>query len=74
VPGHPQLAHRGVLRTTQTPFGPVTPAGPAFRFARGGGRIDGPLATPGMHNDEVLAELGHDAAAIAALREAGAVT
>ncbi len=70
---HPQLAHRGFMQTAQTPWGPVTLAGPAFRMAHGGGGIDGPLATPGMHTDEVLAELGYDAAAIAALREAGVV-
>lgn len=66
---HPQLAHRGFLRDAQTPFGPVRLAGPAFRFAHGNGSIDRPLATPGMHNEEVLGELGYDAAAIAALRE-----
>jgi crotonobetainyl-CoA:carnitine CoA-transferase CaiB-like acyl-CoA transferase len=70
VLGHPQLAHRGFLQTAETPFGPVTLAGPAFRFAHGNGGIDRPLATLGMHNDEVLGELGYDAAQIAALREA----
>jgi crotonobetainyl-CoA:carnitine CoA-transferase CaiB-like acyl-CoA transferase len=67
---HPQLEHRGFLQTAETPHGPVTLAGPAFRFAHGTGGIDRPMATLGMHNDEVLAELGYDAAAIAALREA----
>jgi crotonobetainyl-CoA:carnitine CoA-transferase CaiB-like acyl-CoA transferase len=70
---HPQLEHRGFLQTAQTPWGPVRLAGPAFRLAHGGGGIDRPLATLGMHTDEVLGELGYDAAAIAALREAEVV-
>jgi len=67
---HPQVAHRGFLQQARTPHGPVTLAGPAFRLAHGNGGIDRPMATPGMHNDEVLAEIGYDAGAIAALREA----
>ena len=67
---HPQLAHRGYLQQAETPYGPVTLAGPAFRFQHGNGGIDRPLATLGMHTEEVLTELGYDAAAIAALREA----
>ncbi len=70
---HPQVAHRGLIQTAQTPFGPVRLAGPAFRLAHGNGGIDRPLASLGMHNDEVLGELGYDAAAIAALREAGVI-
>ena len=67
---HPQLAHRGYLQQAETPYGPVTLAGPAFRFQHGNGGIDRPLATLGMHTEEVLTELGYDAAAIAALRQA----
>jgi crotonobetainyl-CoA:carnitine CoA-transferase CaiB-like acyl-CoA transferase len=67
---HPQLAHRGYLQQAETPYGPVTLAGPAFRFQHGNGGIDRPLATLGMHTEEVLTELGYDAAAIAALRRA----
>ncbi|MFN7644851.1 MAG: CaiB/BaiF CoA transferase family protein [Burkholderiales bacterium] len=67
---HPQLAHRGYLQQAETPYGPVTLAGPAFRFQHGNGGIDRPLATLGMHTEEVLTELGYDAAAITALREA----
>jgi len=70
---HPQIAHRGFLQQAETPFGPVTLAGPAFRLSHGNGGIDRPLATPGMHNDEVLAEIGYDAAAIAALRAADVI-
>ncbi len=70
IVSHPQLAHRGYLQQAETPYGPVTLAGPAFRFQHGNGGIDRPLATLGMHTEEVLTELGYDAAAIAALREA----
>jgi crotonobetainyl-CoA:carnitine CoA-transferase CaiB-like acyl-CoA transferase len=70
---HPQLEHRGFVQAAETPHGPVRLAGPAFRFAHGNGGIDRPLATLGMHNDEVLGELGYDAAAIAALRESGVI-
>ena len=70
---HPQVAHRGLIQEAQTPWGPVRLAGPAFRLAHGNGGIDRPLATLGMHNDEVLGELGYDGAAIAALRESGVI-
>ena len=70
IVGHPQLAHREFIQEAQTPFGPVRLAGPAFRLGHGNGGIDRMLGTAGMHNDEVLAEIGYDAAGIAALREA----
>jgi crotonobetainyl-CoA:carnitine CoA-transferase CaiB-like acyl-CoA transferase len=66
---HPQVAHRGQLQRVETPFGPVTLAGPAFRLAHGNGGIDRPIATPGADVDAVLAEIGYDAPQIAALRE-----
>lgn len=66
---HPQVAHRGQLQRVDTPFGPVTLAGPAFRLAHGNGGIDRPIATPGADVDAVLAEIGYDAPQIAALRE-----
>jgi hypothetical protein len=69
-----RLAPRDVVRIprgfTDREAGPVTLAGPAFRFQHGNGGIDRPLATLGMHTEEVLTELGYDAAAIAALRRA----
>jgi crotonobetainyl-CoA:carnitine CoA-transferase CaiB-like acyl-CoA transferase len=40
----------------------------AFRLAEGGARVDGPPPPLGADTDAVLAELGYDAAAIAALR------
>lgn len=69
IAAHPQVAHRGQLQPVQTPYGPVTLVGPAFRLAHGNGGIDRPLATVGADTDTILATLGYDAAAIAALHE-----
>ena len=70
IVGHPQLGHREYLQDVDTPFGPVRLAGPAFRLAHGTGGLDRPIALPGEHTDEVLADLGYDPAMIAALRDA----
>jgi crotonobetainyl-CoA:carnitine CoA-transferase CaiB-like acyl-CoA transferase len=40
----------------------------AFKFAHGGARVDTPPPGFGQHTDEVLGELGYDAASIARLR------
>ena len=68
VTAHPQLAHREMIQDVQTPYGPVRLAGSAFRMAHGTGGLDRPIALPGEHTDEVLASIGYDAQAIAALR------
>ena len=68
VTAHPQLAHRDMLQEVQTPYGPVRLAGSAFRMAHGTGGLDRPIALPGEHTDEVLASIGYDPQAIAALR------
>jgi crotonobetainyl-CoA:carnitine CoA-transferase CaiB-like acyl-CoA transferase len=68
VTAHPQLAHRDMLQEVQTPYGPVRLAGSAFRMAHGTGGLDRPIALPGEHTDEVLASIGYDDQAIAALR------
>ncbi len=68
VTAHPQLAHREMLQEVQTPYGPVRLAGSAFRMAHGTGGLDRPIALPGEHTDEVLASIGYDPQAIAALR------
>jgi alpha-methylacyl-CoA racemase len=46
---------------------------PAPRFSRTPGSVRRPPPWAGEHTDEILAEIGRDAAAIAAVREAGAV-
>ena len=68
VTAHPQLAHRDMLQEVQTPYGPVRLAGSAFRMAHGTGGLDRPIALPGEHTDEVLASIGYDPQAIAAMR------
>jgi alpha-methylacyl-CoA racemase len=70
APRHPHNVARG---TFSEAFGTVQPA-PAPRFSRTPGAIDRPPPRPGEHTDEVLADLGLDPDAIAALRGAGAVS
>jgi crotonobetainyl-CoA:carnitine CoA-transferase CaiB-like acyl-CoA transferase len=65
---HPQLAHRDVLQTIETPHGDMTLVASGFKFARGGGVIDRPPAVPGEHNEEVLREAGYTAEEIETLR------
>jgi itaconate CoA-transferase len=65
---HPQLAARDRWREIGSPAGPL----PALLPPAGGDRMD---AVPGLseHTDAILAELGYDAATIAALHASGAV-
>jgi itaconate CoA-transferase len=69
---HPQLAARRRWVEVGSPAGPIPALRPpadsdAFEY-----RMD-PIPALGEHTDTILAELGCDAAAIARLREAGAV-
>jgi crotonobetainyl-CoA:carnitine CoA-transferase CaiB-like acyl-CoA transferase len=70
---HPQLAHRQVLQHVDAPYGELTLVGSGFELAHDGGGIDRPPPTIGEHSAEILAELGYDKAAVAALREDGVV-
>ena len=67
APEHPHNVARGTFTES---FG-VTQPSPAPRFGRTPAAIAGPPAAPGEHTDEILAELGLDAATIAGLRIAG---
>lgn len=69
---HPQLAHRAILQTVDSEFGPLTLAGPAFRMAEGEGGITRPPPRVGQHSAEILTAAGYSAEEIAALRAAGA--
>jgi alpha-methylacyl-CoA racemase len=69
APGHPQLAARGTYTTVDG----VPQSAPAPRFDRTVSTLDRAPAWPGQDTDAVLASLGHDASAIAALRASGAV-
>jgi crotonobetainyl-CoA:carnitine CoA-transferase CaiB-like acyl-CoA transferase len=72
----PQLRSRGVLHRHANAPGvgkALTVPLAAFTFAHGGPSIERPPPRVGEHTDEVLKEVGYDAAQIAALRKAGAV-
>jgi alpha-methylacyl-CoA racemase len=69
APRHPHHRARG----TFTEVGGVVQPAPAPRLSRTPGSVDRPPPRPGEHTDEVLAELGLDVDAIAALRDAGVI-
>ena len=68
APGHPHNKERGTFVEIE---GVVQP-GPAPRFSRTPGAVQGPVPDPGQHTDEVLADWGWSAESIASLRAAGA--
>jgi crotonobetainyl-CoA:carnitine CoA-transferase CaiB-like acyl-CoA transferase len=65
---HPQVVARGVMQTVDSPYGPLRLMGSGFQMAHGGGRLDTLAPEAGADTDAVLAEIGYDEAAIAALR------
>jgi crotonobetainyl-CoA:carnitine CoA-transferase CaiB-like acyl-CoA transferase len=69
---HPQLAARGRWREVDTPAGPVPTLLPPGSWDDGEPRLDAVPAL-GQHTDAILAELGVDAQAIAALRAESAI-
>ena len=70
---HPQVQASGSLRESEHPTaGHLREALPAPRFAATPARPQGPAPLPGEHTDSILAELGYDGEAIAAMRERGA--
>ncbi|MHA1114157.1 MAG: CaiB/BaiF CoA transferase family protein [Alphaproteobacteria bacterium] len=84
VIAHPQLVHRGVFADAPAPAGIAghgarAPSGMApgiranFVLDRDGPAATRPAPALGEHTDEVLAELGFETDAIAALHAAGAV-
>jgi crotonobetainyl-CoA:carnitine CoA-transferase CaiB-like acyl-CoA transferase len=66
---HPQTVARGLLVDVG---GEIPQPAPVVRFEEGY-RADGRVAEQGADTEAVLAELGYDAAAIAGLREGGAI-
>ncbi|MBE2264388.1 MAG: CoA transferase [Burkholderiaceae bacterium] len=69
---HPQLAARGRWATVGSPGGDIAALLPPGRSNAFDYRMDAVPAV-GAHTDAILHELGHGDAAIAALREAGAI-
>jgi crotonobetainyl-CoA:carnitine CoA-transferase CaiB-like acyl-CoA transferase len=70
----PQVAARGLLTDVEHPvLGTLRQVGPPFALHATPATVRRPPPLLGEHTDEILAELGHDAAAIRALREAGVV-
>lgn len=72
----PQLAARGLthrFEEAEGVAGPFTVPVAAFGFAHGGPRVDAPPRPLGADSEVILAELGYDEAARAALRRSGAV-
>ncbi len=73
---YPQLEHRGVLMTMPAPpgmEGEITVPGAGFHASDGNPSGDTPAPLLGQHTDEVLGELGYDAATIASLRQDGVI-
>jgi len=68
---HAQLQARGRWREVASPAGPLPALLPPGRWDEGP-RMD-PIPALGEHTDSILAELGFDAAAVRAMREAGAI-
>ena len=65
---HPQITVRGAMQTVDSPYGPLRLMGSGFQMAHGGGKLDSVAPEAGADTDTVLAEIGYDSAAIAALR------
>jgi crotonobetainyl-CoA:carnitine CoA-transferase CaiB-like acyl-CoA transferase len=70
---HPQLAHRDVLQTVDSKFGPMKLVGSGFQLAHGSPGIDRPPPTLGEHTEEILGEAGYAPAEIERLRGAGVI-
>ncbi|MDE2277309.1 MAG: CoA transferase, partial [Burkholderiales bacterium] len=69
---HPQLQARSRYAQVGSPAGPIVALRPPALPDAFEPRMD-PIPAPGQHTEALLAELGYDAAAIAALRRDGAL-
>lgn len=70
----PQVLHRQMAVEMQHPTaGRIWQTGLPVKFSATPGRLASPPPVLGEHTEGILAELGYDRAAIAALREAGAI-
>ncbi len=70
----PQVQHLGMTATVEHPtLGPITIVGQPIKLSRTPAEIHTATAELGEHTNEVLAELGYDAAKISALRAKGVI-
>jgi len=69
----PHAGARGMMETIDTPTGEIDVVGAAFRLSDSPTGVRGPSPALGADTDTVLSDLGYDADAIAALRNAEAI-
>ena len=69
APEHPHMKERGTFVEVEGVLQP----GPAPRFSRTPGRVQGPVPEPGQHSSEVLADWGWGAEAIDELIDGGVI-
>jgi crotonobetainyl-CoA:carnitine CoA-transferase CaiB-like acyl-CoA transferase len=70
---HPQTQHLDLLRQVETLNGPVTVMRPPWQFSADPVSVRLPPPALGQHTNEVLSQIGYDAAAIERLQSAGAL-
>jgi itaconate CoA-transferase len=69
---HPQLSERDRWRVVDSPVGPIEALRPPAIIKGMPERMD-PIPDVGQHTDQILAELGVDAATLAEMRASGAI-
>jgi crotonobetainyl-CoA:carnitine CoA-transferase CaiB-like acyl-CoA transferase len=70
---HPQLEHRDVLQTVESPSGSLKLVASGFRRAHGGASSDRAPVAPGADAEEILGEAGYDVDEIVAFRTNGVI-
>ena len=74
IPDHPQIVANELIVDGEHPTaGPLRQPRAAARFSATPATVAGPAPLRGQHTDDILEELGYDAAERAALRDGGAV-
>ena len=70
----PQVKHLGIAQGVDHPeLGRIELVGQAIKLSRTPAKLETATAAAGAHNDDILGELGYDAAAIAAMRAEGVI-